>query len=460
MGLVEVKGQNNYGCLWFANERRRLPGCDEGPCHAGIECELKSRGCYYYDAVRRAFSSRLVVTNYSYWMSVRRYGQPLLQLGQFGCLILDEAHDAANALSDFVRIEVSAKDVARMLDLPLPFGSKIHEWAEWARDVALPVCRTNLEAALTQVRLIGRGVTTVRDLQKMEGTLADLSSAGEWKRTDTPDPPAWVPGTTTDWIIEETRDTATFQPVWASGYAEKYLFGDIPRIFLVSATVTPRDASFLGIGANEYDFHEYPSPFKKNTRPIVVVPSARVSRHMTRGEERIWMARIDQIIEKEAVDKKQKGIIHAVSYDRAKLIYSMSKHRHLMDMHDRYSLRDTVAAFRAAPAPRILISPSVGTGWDFPYDQARFQIIAKVPFIDSRPAVIRARHKADKSYLDYVALVSLIQMAGRGTRSADDYCRTWIVDNNWGDWFYPRNRKIIPKWFKTSIRRVRNVFDA
>lgn len=108
----------------------------------------------------------------------------------------------------------------------------------------------------------------------------------------------------------------------------------------------------------------------------------------------------------------------------------------------------------------MLLSPAVGTGYDFPMDEARFQIIAKVPFIDSRPAVIQARHKADRGYLDYVAMVELIQMAGRGVRSEKDNCRTFIVDDNWDEWFYPRNRKIVPKWFRMAVKKIGALSEA
>ena len=93
-------------------------------------------------------------------------------------------------------------------------------------------------------------------------------------------------------------------------------------------------------------------------------------------------------------------------------------------------------------------------------EQARFQIIAKLPFIDSRQKVVEARLRADKTYLDYITLVSLIQMAGRGVRSADDYCRTYLIDDNWSAWFYPRNKKLVPRWFRDSVRRVKNLDQA
>lgn len=457
MGLVEIKGQNNYECRYFEGEpRRRHPGCDEGPCHAGIECILKEEGCNYYDAVRRAARKRLVVANYAYWMSMQRYAEPGT-LGKFDLIILDEAHESARALADFIRIDLSKRDVERLLEIPLPYGSDIVEWVDWADQEALPKCRLKLESARTSASLYHSAISTVRRLRDLEQHLVDLSRAVGWRRVDVADPPAWVPGTSTDWVIEEAKDGVTFQPVWASGYAEDYLFARIPKVVMVSATVTPKDASYLGIPKDAYTYLQYPSPFKREIRPVYSVPTAKVGRRMVRGEERVWINRIDQIIEKEAVQKRQKGIIHAVSYDRAKLIYSQSRFRDIIEIHGRRESRKAVANYKDSDPPYVLLSPSVSTGYDFPMDECRFQIIAKVPFIDSRPAVIRARHRSDRRYLDYTAMVTLIQMCGRGVRSEEDYCITYIVDDNFRNWFYPRNKDLIPKWFKIALRKVQSI---
>jgi Rad3-related DNA helicase len=462
MGLLEIKGQNNYPCLFFKDDEvhrnRRLPSCDEGPCHAGMECELKRGGCTYYDAVRRAARSKLVVTNYSYWMSINRHSDPLA-LGKFDLLVLDEAHDAAQALADFVKIEIPRKEARALLEMELPREASIEDWVGWT-DEALPRCRKRLESAKSSVSLYRHGVSVVRRLRGMEGALGFLSHAIGWRRSDAPDPPAWMPGTSTDWIIEETKDGAAFQPVWASGYSEDFLFAHTPKIVLISATVTRKDADYLGIKKDDLTYLEYPSPFPRENRPVWLVPTVSVSRNISTGEERIWMRRIDEIIQKEAIERNQKGIIHAVSYERTKAIVARSRYCSIMMTHDRRSMRDTVETFRRAAPPVVLVSPSVSTGFDFPYDAARFQIIAKVPFIDSRPAVIQARHKADKRYLDYVAMVALIQMAGRGVRAADDHCATYIIDDNFIRWFYPRNRDLIPRWFRAGLRRVRSMAEV
>ena len=452
MGLRDIKGQNNYPCLYLeVSTSKKSPTCDDGPCHAGVECELKGGGCFYYDAVRRAAKSNLVVSNYQYWMTIQRFADPTT-IGAFDTLVLDEAHDAADILADFVRIHLDRKQIKRLLKVDVPRRASLEEWVEWA-DETLPIAAAHLESAKNAASMTHHWMTSVRDLLNINRSLHDLKHAGGWRRTDAPAPPAWVPGTATDWIVEESDKDVTFQPIWASSYAEDYLFRNIPRIIMVSATVTQKDATYLGIDDRDILFKSYPSPFDKANRPIFYFPTTGVGRNMTSGQERVWMNRIDFLIEQEAVNKGHKGIVHTVSYARADYIKRHSKWRDIILTHDTRSARETIANFRWEEAPCVLVSPSVSTGWDFPDDLCRFQIIAKLPFIDNRPAVIQARHKSDKHYLDYVTAVTLMQMVGRGVRSERDWARTYIIDDNWR-WFYSRNKALFPRWFKSAVRVI------
>ena len=459
MGLKELKGQNNYPCLHFDDGiRKTLPGCDEGPCHAGITCELKERGCYYYDAVRAAAKSELVVENYTHWMYLNRFSEPGI-LGKFDCLILDEAHEANDTLADFVKVELDRHEVRKLTNLTLPYGAAMEEWVEWATEIGLPTVRGRLEAAKATTAMFSEGISIVRALSELEGNMRDLTTARSWKRTDAADPAVWMPGTSNDWVVEDNDERVTFQPVWASGYAEDYIFNRIPKVVLVSATVTPRDAHYLGVTRGQLESFQYPSPFKRERRAVYVVPTVALKVGIGPGEEKIWINQIDHIVEKEAIGKKLKGIIHAISYDRAKKIKARSRHGDIMIIHDSRNLRATVDRFKAMTGPAVLISPSVGTGYDFPGKDCRFQIIAKLPFIDSRPKIIQARMKLDREYLNHVTMVALIQMVGRGVRSIDDWCTTYIIDDNWR-WFRMATRKMIPKWFAAAIIRVNRLSEV
>lgn len=203
-------------------------------------------------------------------------------------------------------------------------------------------------------------------------------------------------------------------------------------------------------------FIEYPSFFRPERRPVYILdgcPSVRGAGRMSTGEHRVWLNKIDSIVRARS---DRKGIIHTVSYGRAEEILASSGQKASLIGHDRRSLARTIERFRSARPPSYLVSPSVREGFDFPYDQCEVQIIAKVPFIDHSGAVIAARHRDDKRYLDYLAIQSLIQSCGRGMRSADDRCETFIVDGNIG-WLLARNKRIIPAWFRRAVRYIQTV---
>ena len=65
----------------------------------------------------------------------------------------------------------------------------------------------------------------------------------------------------------------------------------------------------------------------------------------------------------------------------------------------------------------MLVSPSVTTGWDFP--EADYLIIAKIPYPDTQPKVVKARIEEDKEWAAFTAMETLIQEAGRGSRCFD-----------------------------------------
>lgn len=469
IGLADIRGQNNYICVAMerggeladlATQRRHYT-CDEGPCHFGIHCSMKREeaGCAYYDAVRRAAESNLVVTNYSYWMTANRYSDPDA-LGKFDLLVLDEAHSVPDILADFCSVRVSRDDARFYLDSDLPsVEDGMEAWSDWAA-AALPTARKRLEDAIKVAKTsYSRGSALIRKLTSLHDGVSQLAQACMWRRTNAPRVNVAIPGSHTDWVAERTSEGLLFSPVWAHAYAEEYLFRGIPRVILTSAVLQRATGKYLGIGGvSTADWFEYTSAFDPSRRTLTYIPTTTVDRHMTDGQVRIWLNRIDSIVDGR-LDRK--GIIHTRSYDRARVIMERSRHRGVMISHTTRTTRDAVEKFKSAPAPAVLVSPSVEEGFDFPGDLCRYQILAKVPFVDARGAVIQARAKTDKTYLNYLTAMSIIQQVGRGTRAADDFCESYIIDDHM-DWFWSAGCRmnLFPRWFKLAYRKFNGVPPA
>jgi Rad3-related DNA helicase len=387
----------------------------------------------------------LVVTNYSYWLHIYKYGEGL---GYFDTVVLDEAHNAPDELSKFLSIEIERHEIEGEHPIvegvwPSPAPTGVSAWKLWASplaDQAEELLETiRAELSINPLAAIKRGMSPwkLRGLSSLARRLRDLASiAGEW-------------------VVETGKKggKVKFDPIWAAPYADM-LFRGSTKVVLASATIRPKTGQLIGINPQDLDFMECPSTFPKENRPFIWVPTVRLSSNSTDGDLRLWLDRIDEIVG-QRLDRK--GIIHTVSYARRDLILEHSIHAAHMISHATESAEFTVSKFKTGRY-RVLVSPSMATGWDFPGDECRYQIIAKVPFPDLRTPITRARMKKDSEYLDYLTAQQIVQTYGRGVRSPDDWCECIVVDDNC-DWFIRKARKFLPRWFKEAIRPPVRIFD-
>lgn len=434
IGLVDVRGRNSYPCI----AERDDTTCDHGPCIAGLQCPMKNGGCEYYDAIHRAQRSDLVVTNYAYWMSQNRYG------GGFGdsidTLICDEAHNAPDVVSNFMTISLDKEDEVLMPFLPdRPSKLTIPQWKEWAEKM-LPAVQdegTKVKADIqkgTNNRSIRRRLSQLIVLEK---NLSGMKNMTDY------------------WICDTSRYRIEFCPVWPAPYAEGALFLGVPRVIMTSASMCKRTVSMLGV-VDDYNELEFQHSFPLERRRLIHVPTVRMNYRTSDAEMRLWVSRIDQILRGR---QDRKGIIHTVSYKRAETVMMNSRYMRNMIDHQAKGVESAVKLFKRAKAPAYLVSPSVTTGFDFPYEDSSFQIIGKIAYPDSGSRLIKERSKTDKNYNSYVAMQQLVQTCGRSMRAADDFCENIIIDDNI-TWFIRRHGHFAPKWFTEAFTTRNSVPKA
>lgn len=238
-------------------------------------------------------------------------------------------------------------------------------------------------------------------------------------------------------------------PIRPGRYTESALLLRIPSVLFVSATLRPKSLYMIGIGKEAFDYQEFPSEFDPRRSPIYYVPTMFVDvKHPDLSP--LW-ARIDQIV---ARRRDRKGIIHTISYARQDQVIRSSRFSGSMFINPRGEApTQIVEMFKSAPPGTMLVSPSVGAGFDFPGRQCEFQVICKVPFPDMRSKIMQAREHDDSEYGPYLAMTEMVQAFGRGMRSKDDACENFICDRHM-EWFEPRYRHLAPKWFRGFYSRV------
>ena len=435
LGLVDIRGQNEYQCIQFPQTR-----VDEAPCKAGYDCPVRST-CDYYSQLDRASTSNKVVTNYAYWLAQNEYGSGISQSVQLGettttvnpprLLILDEAHMASRALESFLTVEFTDYD---RVDLDWKEDWNYEAWRRETQTV-LPGIEQEMERIRQDTqRDVDRPGNLVRRYQHLKGMQMRCKRMGM----------------ALDWVQEarensEGMHSMVWTPLWTKDYND-ILFRDVPKILLMSAILTPMMVEKLGVEAR---WLESGSPFPKQNTPITHVNTVRVDHRATDEQMVAWADRVDDIIRQR---QHQKGIIFTVSYNRAKFLKERSRYSHQMFTHHTRNVTQVVEKFKKAPAPAVLVSPSVTTGYDFPQEQCEYIIVGKIPYPDTRAAIIKARVKEDRDWAAMLAMEVLVQETGRGTRSADDKCQVLVIDDSWR-WWWPKYKEFAPKWFQDRVTR-------
>lgn len=454
--LFDVRGQSNYHCIGFDKDRQfygwtsRRQSCDEGPCHLGQKCVHKAAGCLYYDAVRQAQLSPIVATNYSMWFAAYAYGDGL---GNFDCLITDEAHDVPDELSGFLEIKIPLPILARHGLLPPKKVKTMGAWREWAGQ---SVRKINRDIETNSVKLDGEmsalaHLSVVKELRQVQLQLQSIeASSGEWLHWTTG-------GGDSKGALSGPREgepkEMCWAPIWPTPYVEKHLWRSIPRVISVSATLRPKTMDLLSVDEGERELYESAHPFSLERRPIYLLrsidgrPVPRVQYNWSSEDQTWWVECIDRIID---LWPNEKGLVHTVSYGRMKMLAERSRHRSRLWTHWSGNTREKVEAFKRSRGNGVFVSPSLTTGWDFPDDAARFNIIAKVPFPDSTSPLVRARCNVDPDYRDLIAAVQMQQAAGRVVRNEGDWASTYIVDGHAG-WFQWGRSEHFAQWYLDGV---------
>jgi ATP-dependent DNA helicase DinG len=421
MGLYDVRGKNAYECTLpvlqphLAHMVRRGSTAASAPCSWGFQCPLKeSGGCPYYDRVRLAKDRELVVTNYDFWL----YNPDFPRVDT---LIMDEAHQAPGELSDYLSMRIDNK-CRQYFAGRLPQTEEVEHWRDWGR-WARQTIKQKLERyhsnPPSELMELARALDKFDWLQKGE------------------------------WVVEIMPDgSVQFDCIKPEEFGA-LLWGRSDRTLMVSATANSMTAKAIGI--TDAHLWSAPSAFPVDRRKVWVIDGAvQVNFRMEEAHKRMWVSLIDRIIGSRC---DRKGIVHTTSFERAKYLQTYSRYSSRLLLNESGTTRECVTRFLASKSPLVLVSPSVTTGYDFPYDACEFQVIGKIPFPDLRGKANKVRANLNKEWAGYMAAQVMVQASGRGMRAEDDLCETFIVDGSFS-WWWPKHRKFTPLWWQEAVEWV------
>jgi Rad3-related DNA helicase len=98
----------------------------------------------------------------------------------------------------------------------------------------------------------------------------------------------------------------------------------------------------------------------------------------------------------------------------------------------------------------VFISPVCQQGVDFKGDRARFQIVTRIPYLNTSDEFVSHKVENDFAWYNYKALVVFGQQIGRVNRAEDDYGATFLLDERFNR-FISKNSTKLPKWLRDAI---------
>jgi len=410
-GLAQIRGKANYSCGEYGGR------VDDAPCNYGTSCELKwTSDCEYYGDLIHARNSSMVVTNYAYYMALKRFVPPDKGLGNFDVLICDEAHNVPDLLSSFLTGTVELREIRMVLNMPGPvnmYEETVYAWAKECMKRAESF--TNAHEDKGNMREANRSAGLTQELR----WLLEILSIDE------------------ETILYKEKDSIVAVPLWPGELAEKYLFANSKKVVMMSATMNKGLAGQVGLSKHDYTYLNYASPFDPDRCPIHYWPLCKLNWKTTEQE----FARMVKNIDSE-IDRREdiRIFMPTGSYARTELILKNSRHADRMITHGRGGFNNALDEYLNTEGA-ILVTPSAVEGVDLKDDRCRCIIYPKYPYPDTRSPEMKARTEDDKDWVYVQSMQKFEQAIGRAMRSVDDYCEVVICDANWG-WIGPKVKSL------------------
>lgn len=431
IGMVDLRGRRNYHC-------DMRPDDPDYTCEEGYAARCSYRGtpaCECSAAENRAATSSLVVTNYAKWTKSKLFGQGMSHFQQ---VIFDEGHNTFDALSDAMQVTLGAYEINDQLKMDFPGSPECESvdiWRGWAQFAKGEAEREMLAAQARIAGLADPKPSWVKHFTHMRNLVRKLSVLATARSSD--------------WIVEQNRDGYQFDPIRPGKYAESSLLFRLPRIIVSSATLRPKSMYMIGIGKDHFTFKEWDSSFDPNRCPIYYVPTMRVDAKSMGNLPYLW-AMFDRIMGRRG---DRKGIIQTTSYEYQKSVKQCSAYAGRMILNDRGEApTEKIEEYMAAGPGAVLVSPSIGEGYDFKDDLCRYNIALKIPF-EPPSKILQAREQEDREYRSYRAFNKLVQQFGRDMRSDKDWSERFIGDQHM-EWFRSRYAYLAPSSFHAVWKEV------
>jgi ATP-dependent DNA helicase DinG len=208
-----------------------------------------------------------------------------------------------------------------------------------------------------------------------------------------------------------------------------------------------------------YELVKVPSTFPVENRHIHVVDVADMAFKL---REESWPEMVKGVAAVLNRHPDDRILVHTVSYNLAR--YLKDGLKDWGERHGKFARRpiliynsseekdDVLRRYKRTPGC-VLLAASMDRGVDLPDDMCRVQVVAKIPHGNIKDKRVNARMRSPGGSIWYrmQAIRSLVQMTGRGVRSAEDHAVTYILDSQFTDNLWRNGKYLFPDWWKEAL---------
>ena len=450
--IKTAMGRSNFPCLIDKDDVT----CDYGVCKQrkftcpvgadlsdGVNLRVlddkHDEYCPYWLQKYNAIKNPISILNYPYLIADNLYTHhfPYRKLG-----IFDEGHSLETVLMSALELEITDYQIKRDLDKDIEVKTNVSDWIEQLEDFA--------EGYKTKARK----EFDIKIKERYETRYEAISQCVNSLKENADN---WVFNT---FVKNDKRKKTSirhvvFKPIEIQEYTD-ILFGKVQHKLIMSGSILKADLFVDELGLSDYEYIEMPSIVPIERRPIIRDYVGSMSQRNFESNYPKLVAKIKEIADKHMFEK---GVIHTFTYNINYQLFKAFRNDDRFIFHTQDNRVEKTNEFKELPDDEgyIFVSPYSYEGVDFPYDQARWQILCKNPYPYLGDAQVKARlerdkieHSTDWGWVNRQIALALSQMYGRTNRAVDDYSVTYILDSDIERDFGPAS--LVTDYFLEAIK--------
>ncbi|WP_424016852.1 helicase C-terminal domain-containing protein [Halorientalis pallida] len=438
--LEIIRGKNNYSCI--------LPGetdtpVDQAPCNRErmFDCQVKHR-CPYFSDRSIAANRPIAAMTLAYFMQTA--GSDVF--GQRDVVVIDEAHGLAEWAEMYATIDLSPRRVPVWGDVQPPDI----DGPDDAEGYAEKVMRI---ASRRQEELRGNAELDPDEVAERD-RLTELISELQWFLEDYRDPDS-----ATTWVVDQpdgAGTAVTIKPMNPERYLKHTVWDRGQKFALLSATILSKDAFCAGAGLDpsRVALVEVDHTFPVENRPLYDVTQGKMTYEK---RDRTLPRMAETLVRIMQAHPSEKGLVHCHSYGiQERLVDLLGEYGvdERIRVHDRENRDAVLSTWKRSDGNEVFLSVKMEEALDLEGDLARWQLLCKAPYPNTRDSRVAQRLEDGQWGWYYrAALRTVIQACGRVVRAPDDYGATYLGDSSLLDLF-ERARTDMPDWFAEQVDRM------